>query len=323
MKLAVVFSGGGAQAAYFGAGVARAIEDAGLEPAVLSGVSAGAINVCGLGTGMSADDLAAMWTRIECADLFTIRHDAWHLLDPRRLLRRPATNLAQHLLDAVGWQWLLDTAPARRTFTKYFGAGPLRITDGVTVVISAVDQGTGGVTRFTNTLPPPHRRKESTHQVELGVDHLLASTAAPLLFPPVRVDGNEYVDAGLVANTPLQPALAYEPDAVIVVSASGITRPAPAATSLAESIGLVAENIAYAALHSDFRHAETVNRLAAAGGTAKKQVDLLLVEPTGMPFTASGFLRFDAREARRIMAHGREVAGKALADWPVLSAVGL
>jgi NTE family protein len=322
MKLAVVFSGGGAQAAYFGAGVAKAVEDAGLEPTVLSGVSAGAINVCGLGTGMSADELAAMWTRIECADLFTIRRDAWHLLDPRRLLRRPTTNLAEHLLDAVGWRWLLDTEPARRTFAKYFGGGPLRITDGVTVVISAVDQGSAGVTRFTNALPAPHRRKESLRQVELGIDHLLASTAAPLLFSPVRVDGTEYVDAGLVANTPLRPALAYEPDAVIVVSAAGLTRPARPANSLAESIGLVAENIAHAALHSDFRHAETVNRLAAAGGSTKKQVEMLLVEPTGVPFTASGFLRFDTDDARRVMAHGREVAGRALANWPILSAVG-
>ena len=178
------------------------------------------------------------------------------------------------------------------------------------MVISAVDQGSAGVTRFTNTLPPPHRRKESMRQVALGVDHLLASTAVPLLFPAVRVDGNEYVDAGLVANTPLRPALAYEPDAVIVVSASGITRPAPRATSLAESIGLVAENIAYAALHSDFRHAETVNRLAAAapGETAKKQVDMLLIEPVGVPFTASGFLRFDAGKP----ANSWRTAGK----WP-------
>jgi NTE family protein len=322
VRLAVVYSGGGAQAAYFGAGVAKAVEDANLEPAVLSGVSAGAINVCGLGTGMSADELAAMWREIECADLFSFRLDAWNLLDPRRLLRRPRANLAEHLLDAVGWKWLLDTEPARRTFTKYFGSGPLRITDGLTVVVSAVDQGSAGVVRFTNTLPPPHRRKESMRQVELGVDHLLASTAAPLLFPPARVDGREYVDAGLVANTPLKPALAYEPDAVIVVSASGISRPAPPATSLAETVGLIAENVAHAALWSDFRHAETVNQLAAAGGSAKKQVAMLLIEPTGVPFTASGFLRFNPDEARRIMAHGRDVAGKALADWPALSAVG-
>ncbi|ASR34440.1 hypothetical protein BAY61_04915 [Prauserella marina] len=322
-KLAVVFSGGGAQAAYFGAGVARAIEDAGLDPCLLSGVSAGAINACGLAVGMDAATLADMWRRIDCADLFSLRFDAWSMFDPRRLVRRPLSNLPQNLLDAIGWRWLLDTSPSRRTFADYFGDGPLPVTEGKTVVVSAVDQSSAEVVRFTNALPPAHRGKAEYVETTIGVEHLLASTAAPLLFPPGKIGGNEYIDAGLVANTPLKPALAYEPDAAIVVGASGITRPAPSPTSLGETIGLIAENVAQSALLADYRHAETVNELAAAApeATGKKRIELLLVEPDGLPFTASGFLRFNTADARALMAHGREVGGKLIAEWPALGVI--
>jgi NTE family protein len=123
-----------------------------------------------------------------------------------------------------------------------------------------------------------------------------------------------------VANTPLKPELAYEPDAVIVVSAAGIARPAPPPASLGDAIGLLAENVAHFALLSDYRHAEQVNVLAAAApqATEKKPVELLLIEPTGLPFTTSGFLRFDPDDARRLIEHGRTAAERALAEWPVL-----
>lgn len=323
MRLAVVFSGGGAPAAYFSAGVARALSDARLVPDVLSGVSAGALTAYALGTGTDADELSEMWETVDCTDIYTPRTDVWNLLDVRRLLSRPRGSLMEHVMGATRWMWLLDTAPARRTFRRYFGAGPLPVLEGRTVVISAVDQAGAGVTRFTNELPPPHRSTPEFQRAELGVPHLLASTAAPLLFAEGKVDGNAYSDAGLVANTPLKPALAYEPDAVIVVAAGGAERPAPAPESLSEAIGLLAENIAYAALMADFRHARTVNKLAAEApkATEKKQVPMLLLEPTGMPFTASGFLRFRPEVAREVMAHGQETAAKALASWPELDRV--
>jgi NTE family protein len=320
MKLAVVFSGGGAPAAYFSVGVARALAEARIVPEVLSGVSGGALTAYGLGTGMTADDLAGMWETVDCSDLFGPRRDVWNLLDIRSLTRRPQDGLVEHLMDATGWMWLLDNTPARRTFTTYFGPGPRAVRDGRTVIVSAVDQAGAGVVRFTNELPPPHRRKPEFLHAELGIEHLLATTAAPLLFAPGRVGTSDYVDAGLVANTPLKPALAYEPDAVIVVAASGVRRPAPPPRSLSDAIGLLAENVAHASLMADYRHVETVNTLVsqAPRATVKKQVELLLIEPAGLPFTASGFLRFSPGEARRVIDHAQKTATGALASWPPL-----
>jgi NTE family protein len=41
----------------------------------------------------------------------------------------------------------------------------------------------------------------------IGPQHALASAAIPLLFPPVRVDDELYLDGGLRQNTPIAPAL--------------------------------------------------------------------------------------------------------------------
>jgi hypothetical protein len=61
--LALVLSGGGAPAAFFGTGVIQYLEEKGLrgEIAVLSGTSAGAINAGGLAVGMTAGELVELW----------------------------------------------------------------------------------------------------------------------------------------------------------------------------------------------------------------------------------------------------------------------
>ena len=320
-----MLSGGGAPAAYFSAGVAQAVQEAGLRPSVYSGVSSGAVNACALGMGMDAAAVGDLWAQVGWRDVYRPRLDLWRLLNPRCLLRRPTANLVEYALDAVGWTWLLDTEPARRTLTEFLGDTELRMTSDAAVVVSAVDQGTGEIVRFTNKLPRPGHRGEEFRKVKLHLDHLMASAAAPLLFPPGKFNEHDFVDAGLVANTPLKPALAYEPDAVIVVSASGIARPAPPPTSLAEAIGLLAENVATFALLSDYRHAQTVNTLvdAAPEVTAKKHIELLLVEPTALSFSPSAFLRFNPSTARRIIEHGRTVGASALASWPILDELAM
>ncbi len=327
--LALVLSGGGAPAVYFGAGVVQALEEAGERPTILSGVSAGAINACALGAGMDAGTLAKMWCNIGWTDIYRPRFDVWRALNVGGLLR-PTTNIVEYALGAIGWTWLLDTAPARRTLTSYLGGAEIAPPAGTTVVVSAVDENTGDVVRFCSELPPERRRDPQFRQVDLTVDHVLASAAVPLLFPPGRdrglspapaIDGapddHALVDAGLVANTPLAPAMRYEPDRVIVVSGAGVTRPAPTPDSLGAAIALLVDNVAHFALYSDIDHANTVNRLvrAAPGATVKRDVPILVIEPTDLGFSLNGFLHFTAAQARTVMEYGREQAGKALAGW--------
>jgi NTE family protein len=51
---------------------------------------------------------------------------------------------------------------------------------------------------------PPRTLYRADH---IGPHHALASAAIPILFPPVRIDNELYLDGGLRQNTPIAPAL--------------------------------------------------------------------------------------------------------------------
>ncbi|MDQ1659311.1 MAG: hypothetical protein QOD41_4394 [Cryptosporangiaceae bacterium] len=318
--LGLVLSGGGAPAAYFGAGVARAIEDLGLTPDVVSGVSAGALNAAALGHGLTATELAAMWESISWHDIYGIRTDVWNAVDLRGLFT-PGGNPVERALDSVGWTWLLDTSPGERTLARHLGAdesGQFTVQAGRTLVVSAVEQASGEVVRFCSALPPRSRRSDGGFKrVRISTGHVLASAAVPLLFPPGRIGTKTYVDAGLVANTPLAPVMAYEPDAVIIVSGAGVARPARDPRTWGEAIELLADNVAYFSLMADYKHALTVNTLAAAapGATAKRHVPMLLISPSELGFSLGGFLRFTAEDARRVIEYGRREATGRIRRW--------
>ncbi len=312
MRLGLVLAGGGANGA-FEAGVVAAIEEAGLRPTVLSGTSAGALNVAGLAHGLRARDLIAAWEEIRAGDVYRLRRDLWRALRPGGWLR--GRGLAGRALEGVGWTWLLETTPLRETLLEVIGAEVLDVPDDLAVSISAVEKPTGDLVRFTNRLPPGHRRSPSYREVDLGVEHLLASAAIPLAFRPAEHAGTRWWDGGLVANTPLAPAMAHEPDAVIVVTTATRQRPAPHPESLADAIGLLIDNLLGHSLAADLKQARLVNELCRLDGTRtdRKEVDLLVVEPTGLDL--GGPLDFSADLARRRVELGREVGAREVARW--------
>ncbi|MGE3287929.1 MAG: patatin-like phospholipase family protein [Pseudonocardia sp.] len=310
--VAMVFSGGGAPAAYFGAGVVRAVEEAGLAPRIFSGVSAGAINAAALAVGLDAAGLATMWRGIRWSDVARWRTDVYRLPKVENMLRG-APHLLDWALGSVGWTALLDNSPARAALRERLGGPELPIAHGRTLVVSAVDVRTGEVLRFGSR--PASRPDSAILPGRLTVEHLLASAAVPVVFPPVEIGERLLVDAGTVANTPLAPVMDYEPDAVVVVSGSGGTRPAPAPASLGETIGLLVDNLAHFALRADLEHAATVNELARAGATDRRDVPMVLVEPRRLAFSAGSFFRFTQADADRIMGYGHERGTEALATW--------
>ncbi|WP_345030717.1 patatin-like phospholipase family protein [Kutzneria kofuensis] len=221
-----------------------------------------------------------LWISVQGHDVYKPRLDLWRLLRPAGLVRLPTSDLMGYALDSVGWTWLLDTAPARKTLTAALGGERLRIRDGVRVVVAAVEECSGEVVHFTNSAPPGSGFTE----VQLTVDHLMAGAAAPILFPPVHIDGRTYVDAGMVANTPLRPAMAYEPETVVVVTSS-CGRQSGEPASLGDALGLAFENVARFAVLRDYEHTRQLAELRP-GGTPR----FVLVEPTD-EFEVSGFAR--------------------------------
>ena len=92
-----------------------------------------------------------------------------------------------------------------------------------------------GPVAFVHTARPTPRSERSVRyvRVRLRGEHVRASAAIPLLFPPVEVTrpraaAGHYIDGGTRLNAPIAPALALGADRIIVIGLEPLTSVAPA-----------------------------------------------------------------------------------------------
>jgi NTE family protein len=186
MVTAFVLSGGGSLGAVQ-VGMLQALAARGVEPDVLIGTSAGALNagyVAGRGTdGETLDDLAAIWARLRRRDVFPL-HAA--RLGAAAVGRAPSLcpngGLRRLIGDHIAFERLEDaTIPLHVVTTD--------VRSGEEVVLS-----TGN-----------------------AVDAILASAAIPAVFPSVHVDGRDLIDGGVADNAAVSHAIALGADVVYVL----------------------------------------------------------------------------------------------------------
>lgn len=186
MTTAFVLSGGGSLGAVQ-VGMLQALAARGIQPDLLVGTSAGALNaayIAGHGTSRTAlDDLAGVWTRLRRRDVFP--------LQPARLGAAavgrapslcPNDALRGLIRDHIAFERLEDaTIPVHVVTTD--------VRSGQEVVLS-----TGN-----------------------PVDAVLASTAIPAIFPSVRIDDCDLIDGGIADNAAISQAVALGADVVYVL----------------------------------------------------------------------------------------------------------
>lgn len=220
-RTALVLQGGGALGAYQ-AGVYQGLDEAGIAPDWLAGISIGAFNtaiVAGNASGRRVEALREFWDTISQPTLLPATTlgqearyaglgddlrawldtwEAWRaLVEGQRGFYRPRglDLLAAPGPDAASWY---DTSPMIATLERMVDFD--RLNDGgIRVSVGAVNVRTGNLEYFDNT------------QMRLDARHILASGALPPAFPAVEIDGEYYWDGGLVSNTPLSQVLASEP----------------------------------------------------------------------------------------------------------------
>ncbi|MDA1185902.1 MAG: patatin-like phospholipase family protein [Acidobacteria bacterium] len=219
--LAIVLDGGGARAAYQ-VGLLRwlARRHPDLQLRVITGVSAGAINAAFLashrGTLSSAvDDLSAIWTSLTVDQVFrvdtrSLTGHLWHwglrLVSGGNAIAPPVSGL-------------VDTAPMRRTLRSVFTLGPGGEIDGIdrnietgrlaalAVTASSYSTGRSVVWVQGRSIQDWERPFRHSKQARITLDHVLASTALPLLFPAVQVGDAWYGDGGIRLTAPLAAAI--------------------------------------------------------------------------------------------------------------------
>ncbi len=281
MKRALVLSGGGARGAYEVGVLAYLFQELAprlgrpLRFELISGTSVGAVNACHLAAGEDeGEQTVAM-----CEAWSDLRLDSLLALNAKNLtrlalsvLRRPgetlsaasvldARGLARHLLCHVQWPKIGRAVRAGRL-------------EALTVTATHVATGHSVifVQRKEKQVPVLGRDPNLLVQAaRIGPRHVLASCAIPVLFPPVELAGELYLDGGLRLNVPFGPAIRLGAEKVAVVAlqpvgqASAVLTGAPTPASLAGKVfnAVMQENV-----EQDFDRLRRLNEVLEAGTAA-------------------------------------------------------
>jgi NTE family protein len=229
LKTGIVLSGGGARGAYevgVIAGIADVLEARGARGAafqVLCGTSVGAINAAYLASHaheprMGIDGLAAAWESLRLEEHLQL--DVRGLLDMPRALLRGATDPghAPSVLDTTALQKIVSETVAWTLLHDNIRTG---VVDAL--IVAALEIGTGRTTLFVETGPtsrfvPTRDPRRVSRSTDIRIDHVMASAALPLLFPPRQIGNEHYCDGGVRFNTPIAPAIRAGADRLVVVS---------------------------------------------------------------------------------------------------------
>ncbi len=298
---ALVLSGGGARGAYQ-AGVLRGLLDLGVVSSgrssfpVLVGASAGALNVGALAA--FADDFAGGVGTLE---------GMWRGVPPEQIFRTDALSLSGTglrwmrdlslggLLRRASPKSLLDTGPLRSWLTDHL---PLaRISEHVqsgalhALAVTATDLYSADGVVFLQAPPdvePWHRSRWRVERAQIGVEHLLASSAIPVFFPSVAIDGKHYGDGSIRNTAPLSPAIHLGADRIVAVgvrhsgAAVEVRTPDPP-PAIAQVAGTLLDAVMLDAVEADIEHAERLNALVSTGPQvegALRHIDVLWITPS-------------------------------------------
>lgn len=240
-RVALVLSGGGARGAYE-AGVLSVLlpelERRGELPTVLVGSSVGAINAAGIGGfwHLGAEEAVAtgleIWRRVD--------KDA--VIKPILSWQVPVTALryAGGMLSLPGARVpsLLDPEPLRANLARWIDWRALarNVREGRldAIGVVATSAGNGRTVVFVDGAPTTVRAATAwrSHVVSyartaLTLDHVRASAAIPIFFPPVYVErparsAGWYIDGGTRLNTPLKPALDLGAERIVVIGMDAV-----------------------------------------------------------------------------------------------------
>lgn len=231
--LGLMLGGGGARGAYQ-AGVLRGIAARfpHLAFPILTGISAGAVNTIHLAAHEgtlteAADNLIALWLALSPDRVYDVR--------PAPLLRN-TFSWGRRLMSggiATGrepMRGMCNTDPLR----TYLNLSLAHDADGTlpgigrnldrgtlkAVALSATSYTTGqSVTwvegRDVDLWQRPQRRTEAA---KLTIEHVMASSALPMLFPAVKVADEWYGDGGVRLTAPLSPALHLGASRILTIS---------------------------------------------------------------------------------------------------------
>lgn len=300
---ALVLGGGGAHAAYqvgvLGALLERRPE---LEFPILTGVSAGAINIAYLAAypGSLAQAVEALrheWGHLTSERVYRIRlaRLAWaglRWLGATTLGRRDGPTLVRGLMDMEPLREFLAGRVDFQTIGVKVAAGRLRA-----VALSATPYTSEQTVTFVDgaeDVPTWRRALRYSVKTRLTLDHVMASAAIPILFPAVRIGDHFYGDGSVRQTAPLAPAIHLGAKALLVITTHSdlldlgraMPKSAPEYPSVAEVMGVLLHAVFLDGADVDAERLERINRLlescpsGPSGPDGLESVRLLMLRPS-------------------------------------------
>jgi NTE family protein len=200
---------------------------------------------------------------------------------------------------------LVDTEPLRQLLHRVLtaGDGPL---EGIRTnlqegwlrafALTASSYTTGQSITWVQTgeecaIPLWERPQRRSHACEFTVEHVMASSSLPFLFPAIKVDGAWYGDGGIRLTAPLSPAVHLGATHIMAVSTryahSHEEADRPMVTGYpppAQVAGVLYNAIFLDQLDSDALHMQQINalidRMPAARRDGLRHIDLLVIRPS-------------------------------------------
>ena len=304
-KAALVLAGGGARAAYQ-VGVVQALRDVLPDPKVnpfpiICGTSAGAVNAGALAVhaddfGKAVDNLLAVWRNFQPHHVYRSDFPGVAANSSRWLagffFGALIKNRRVSMLDNKPLESLLARRLDFARIEKNIKTGAL---DAVAMTCSGYTSGQScSFFEASEQFEGWQRSQRIGIKTRIGVEHMMASSAIPFLFPAYKLNREYFGDGSMRQVAPVSPALHLGADRVVVVGTARIRNDAPERTrgdhypTLAQIAGHVMNSIFLDSLAVDLERLERINRTISAVpadllkkmGLTLHHVDVLVLTPS-------------------------------------------
>ena len=301
---ALVLSGGGARAAYQ-VGVLRAVSELLPDPRcnpfpILCGTSAGSLNAVALAClaedfGRAVAKLDHVWGNFHAGQVYRA--------DPLGICLSGARWLSSLMFGWLGRhppRSLLDNAPLRALLSAALDFDRIgkAIASGALYAVSVTASGyvSGESICFVqgnDSVEMWRRSQRASARVQLSVEHLMASSAIPFIFPANLVNREYFGDGSMRQTAPISPAIHLGADRILVVGCGFrqsnaerlVDRRYP---SLAQIAGHAMASIFLDSLYTDLERLERINRtlqiipseIKTRSGLPLRPVEALVIEPS-------------------------------------------
>ncbi len=306
-KSGLVLSGGGARGAYQAGVLVAAYEIAQssgvpLKFDFLSGVSAGAINASSLASNSNdykyaTESLARLWSEVHFDQVFSTDSMTMGKIGIQWLKELSLGGIA----GTTPGRGLLDTTPLRGLISRNMDYDRVQtnIEQGHidALCITSIDYAKSATTSFVQSnghLGSWDKGRKRSEYSPITTEHIMASAAIPLIFPPIKVNERYFGDGAVRNHAPCSPVIYLGAEKLMVIGVrlqgstaydlhAGSTDTAP---SLARVINTILNGVLLDAVEQDIEKLRRLNEYASAitpeqqKKVSLRPLDFLFISPS-------------------------------------------